>query len=135
MFATTVVEITCGSGETPPSQAVAGTGVSGSVDTVLPVPAALDAAADEPLTEALLVEDGSVDAPQEDAARQSRPPSAAERRAWLAEHADSSFADMTETYHSVEVRASSVPVRERFDRSRVAPTRGHGLTRTSGIST
>ena len=79
-FATTIDEVTCGSGETPPSHSVDGTGVSMSVVTVAPV---LDDAAvdDDPEVDDELAVDDEPDDPHEDDATHIRPPSAAERSA------------------------------------------------------
>lgn len=100
------VDVICGFGGTPPSHSVAGTGVSGSAATAA---GADEPAADEAAVEAALV-DEDVDPPHDDATHR-RPPSAAERSAWLAEAPLSSNLTMSETYHTPGARASSVRAR------------------------
>jgi hypothetical protein len=76
-----VDDVTVGFGETPPSQAVAGIGVSPFVVSVLAAPALALA----------------LDAPQAADAKDKRPLSAAESSAWLAPEAVSSVPDTTPT--------------------------------------
>ena len=93
--APTVVEVTVGFGETPPSQAVAGIGVSPYAVSVLAAPALALAP----------------DAPQAADAKDRRPLSAAESSAWLAPEPVSTVSDTRLTIP----RGRAGPRRQRSD--------------------
>ena len=99
MFATTIDDVTCGSAATPPSHSVAGIGVSGSE---LPV-----TGVELPVLALVLVLVVGFPLHAVDATHR-RPPSAAERSAWLAGEPGSK-PDMGQEYHMPSAAAASLP--------------------------